>query len=619
MNKYFGTDGIRFIYSNTTKELIGRIGRSLASLKNPTVIIGNDTRSSGEEIVSILAEQLHEKNILYAGTISTPGICYLSLRHLAIGIMVTASHNPAEYNGIKIFENGFKLSSKKQKSLEEKIDLLSPFEVEESALPEIDETVRREYFSFLKSQIRPNRFHLAFDAGNGALSPYIQSIVALLDPEAHILHADPDGRNINEGCGSLHPEEMQNYLIEHHLDYGFSFDGDGDRIVFVTPDKIYSGDDLLYIFSRVCRLKKKKIVVTVCSNLGLIRSLNREGIRTDIVSVGDSNVLEAIEKHHLSLGGENSGHIILRDLLPTGDGLLNAFVLISILNRHPLEDLLRGYVSYPNRLESLTLRNPSVISGPEINSLFDSYRKSEKEDLFLNLRRSGTEGKIRIFVCHKDEFKMETILSKTITLLKILDSDAKVSSPEKVTIDKESVLGDRVQLIGECILDHARIGEGTVIRNSTVSHSAVGKNCTVGPYAHIRDRSEIGNAVRIGNFVELKHASIGDRTKISHLTYVGDCKCGKEVNFGCGCVTVNYDGKKKHETVIGNHVFIGCNTNLIAPIEIGDNVFIAAGSTVTSSVEKDGFVIARARQIVKEDGAKKYPYYPKEDSSCAES
>lgn len=619
MNKYFGTDGIRFIYTTTTKELIGRIGRSVASLKNPTVIIGKDTRRSGEEIVSLLAEQMHEKNILYAGTISTPGICYLSKRHHAIGIMVTASHNPSEYNGIKIFENGFKLSSKKQKSLEDRMDLLSAFSTESDTLPPIDETVRKEYFSFLKSQIRPNRFRLAFDAGNGALSPYLQSIVSLLGPESHILHASPDGCNINNGCGALYPEEMQNYLKEHHLDYGFSFDGDGDRIVFVTPEKIYSGDDLLYIFSRTVHLKKKRIAVTICSNLGLIRSLNRQGIRTDIVSVGDSNVLEDIEKHRLSLGGENSGHIILRDLLPTGDGLLNALVLISILNRYPLEDLLRGYVPYPNRLESLTLQNPSLISSLEIRSLLETYREKEKEDLFLNLRRSGTEGKIRIFVCHKDEFKTEAILSRIITLLKILDSGAQTTSPDRVTIDKDSVLGARIQLIGECILNHANIGEGTVIRSSTVSDSSIGKDCTVGPYAHIRDRSEIGNSVRIGNFVELKHASIGDRTKISHLTYVGDCKCGKEVNFGCGVVTVNYDGKKKHETVIGNHVFIGCNANLIAPIEIGDNVFIAAGSTVTSSVKKDDFVIARARQIVKEEGAKKYPYYPKEDSSCAES
>ncbi len=157
-------------------------------------------------------------------------------------------------------------------------------------------------------------------------------------------------------------------------------------------------------------------------------------------------------------------------------------------------------------------------------------------------------------------------------------------------------IGDNVVIYGDCYLQDCEIENGTTVRSCYVISSKIGRNSTIGPYAHIRENSVIGDNVRVGNFVEIKKSFIGDGTKIAHLTYIGDCTVGKNCNFGCGSVICNYDGKQKHQTEIGNNVFIGSNVNLIAPIKIDDNSFIAAGSTVTKNVQKDTFVIARAKQ-----------------------
>ena len=145
------------------------------------------------------------------------------------------------------------------------------------------------------------------------------------------------------------------------------------------------------------------------------------------------------------------------------------------------------------------------------------------------------------------------------------------------------------------------IGNNTVVRHSLVTDSSIGNNTTVGPFAHIRHGAVLGDKMRIGNFVEIKNSQIDEGTKISHLTYVGDTTCGKKVNFGCGSVTVNYDGVKKHRTEIGDNVFLGCNVNLIAPVKVGSNSFVAAGSTITDDVPEEAFSIARNRQVTKED------------------
>lgn len=178
-----------------------------------------------------------------------------------------------------------------------------------------------------------------------------------------------------------------------------------------------------------------------------------------------------------------------------------------------------------------------------------------------------------------------------------ISKKAKVS--KTTTLIGDCKIHDNVVIYGECFIDSCEIKENTTIWSSALKQSVIGKNCTVGPYAHIRENCHVEDNVRIGNFVELKNTNIGSGTKVAHLTYVGDANIGNNCNLGCGVVFCNYDGKQKHTTNIGNEVFVGSNVNLIAPITIEDRCFIAAGSTVTQNAPKNTFVIAREKQINK--------------------
>ena len=163
----------------------------------------------------------------------------------------------------------------------------------------------------------------------------------------------------------------------------------------------------------------------------------------------------------------------------------------------------------------------------------------------------------------------------------------------------DTQIGEGCQIGPNSIIEDCTIGNETTVLSSVLTKSKVGSNTSIGPFAYIRPNCEIGNKIKVGDFVEVKNSKIADGTKISHLTYVGDSDVGSNVNFGCGTVTVNYDGEHKHRTVIGDNVFIGCNANLVAPVKINDHAFIAAGSTITDDVESDALAIARARQVVK--------------------
>lgn len=170
-----------------------------------------------------------------------------------------------------------------------------------------------------------------------------------------------------------------------------------------------------------------------------------------------------------------------------------------------------------------------------------------------------------------------------------------------VRIAGETVIGSDCTVTGASRIEDSIINDNTAVTSGIILNSRIGAGCTVGPFAYVRPGSQIGNGARVGDFVEIKNSVIGDGTKISHLTYVGDSDVGGGVNFGCGTVTVNYDGIKKHRTVIGDNVFIGCNTNLVAPVTVGDNAFIAAGSTITEEIPPESFAIARQRQTTKEN------------------
>ncbi len=168
-------------------------------------------------------------------------------------------------------------------------------------------------------------------------------------------------------------------------------------------------------------------------------------------------------------------------------------------------------------------------------------------------------------------------------------------------LEKGSVIGKNVVIGHNCRIVNSTVGDGSDVYYSTMVDSVVGEGCHVGPYAYLRPNSTVGNNCKVGDFVELKNATLGDGTKASHLTYIGDCTVGRNVNFGCGTVIVNYDGKNKYKTVIGDNAFIGCNSNLVSPVTVNDNAYIAAGSTITDEVPGGALAIARSRQVIKPD------------------
>ena len=170
-----------------------------------------------------------------------------------------------------------------------------------------------------------------------------------------------------------------------------------------------------------------------------------------------------------------------------------------------------------------------------------------------------------------------------------------------VTLEKECVIGEDVMLYPGSRISASHIGNGTTVQNSVILDAEIGSETTVGPYAYVRPGSKIGDYCRIGDFVEVKNSGIGDGTKVSHLTYIGDSDFGKRINVGCGVVVVNYDGKSKFRTTVGDDAFIGCNTNLVSPVQVGEGVYIAAGSTITDDIPANAFAIARSRQTVKKD------------------
>lgn len=222
---------------------------------------------------------------------------------------------------------------------------------------------------------------------------------------------------------------------------------------------------------------------------------------------------------------------------------------------------------------------------------------------------SKVEGKLKLDTNHHHLLNGVNIISpETVTIASEVIIEPGVTIYPNSFITGNSIIHTGAIIGPDSEVHNSEIFQGAQIRHSLILDSKVGKNTTVGPFAHLRNNTSVGDNCRIGNFVEIKNSLVDEGTKISHLTYLGDTTCGKNVNWGCGCVTVNYDGKYKNRTNIGDNVFIGCNTNLIAPISIGNNVFIAAGSTITEDIPDEAFSIARTRQITKEDYAKKYSY-----------
>lgn len=429
MGKLFGTDGIRGRVNQypMTAEMALRAGRAAAiffrdnsSHKRPKIVIGRDTRLSGNMIESALISGLCSMgaDAYIAGVLPTPGVAYLTTQLAAdVGIVVSASHNPFYDNGIKFFSSkGSKLSDAMENVIEERIldnDKSLPV-VEDSAigsvfhLPEAGEI----YSDFLLGVLPPDiktrvgGLKVVLDCSNGATSAIAPDLFSGLGMEVIPLSISPDGININDACGSQHPESLSKKVLESGSDIGFAFDGDGDRLIAVDEKgNILTGDQLIAIYSRFYLqhglLKNRTVVTTVMSNMGLAKALSDMQITHLKSAVGDRYVMEQMVASGSVIGGEDSGHIIFLDTHTTGDGILAAlqFMRVLVSEKASASQLARVMRVFPQVLMNVTVNSKPVIS--EINGLSQAITDAEKQlgkSGRVLIRYSGTQPMCRVMV-----------------------------------------------------------------------------------------------------------------------------------------------------------------------------------------------------------------------------
>ena len=430
MRKYFGTDGIRRI-ANTelTPELVYKVAKAGAYVLSkhtdhaPTILIGRDTRISGTLIESAMVAGFlsYGANVKLLGVIPTPAVAYLTRKLNAdASVVISASHNTFEFNGIKYFSNkGMKIPDSIEEEIEEIMEsdkfaeLTAKNEnigVSEYALDLMDEYVYffRKNFDDVIDKYNDKDFVVALDTANGATSVVAEKVFQALGINYRIINNHPDGININANCGSTHLEGLKKYVVENHMSLGVAYDGDGDRCLAVDEKgNEIDGDKLLAIISqnlkRKGKLKKDTIVATVMSNLGLNKYARDNGLELLQTKVGDRYVLEEMLKDGYNLGGEQSGHVILLDYNPTGDGILTSLMLIStILEEGKKASELSEIVKlYPQVLVNAKVDSNKKYDYDKDKEIKDAIDKLEREfagNGRVLIRPSGTEPLVRVMI-----------------------------------------------------------------------------------------------------------------------------------------------------------------------------------------------------------------------------
>jgi phosphoglucosamine mutase len=430
MRKLFGTDGIRG-EANThpmTTEIAMQVGRAIAFIvqdhsRGHGIVIGKDTRLSCYMLENALAAGICSMgvNVLLVGPMPTPGISFITTSMRAnAGVVISASHNPFQDNGIKIFaRDGFKLPDAVEEEIEDlifsqKMEALRPVAAEVGRARRIDDA-RGRYIVFLKhtfpKQYTLDDFHIVLDCANGATYGVAPHVFEELGAKVTALSVTPDGTNINHKCGALHPELMAETVRKEGADIGLAFDGDGDRLIVCDErGKIVDGDHTMAICAkellRQRKLKKKTLVSTVMSNMGLEVAMEGMGAKMVRTAVGDRHVVECMRQNGYSFGGEQSGHLVFLDHITTGDGVLAGLQLLSVMKNQdkPLSELAGIMESFPQVLKNV--RTKTRLSIPEIPQFSKTLRKLEEEldgTGRILVRPSGTEPVIRVMVEGQDE------------------------------------------------------------------------------------------------------------------------------------------------------------------------------------------------------------------------
>ena len=423
MRLRFGTDGLRGRANvELTAELALRLGRAAAQvLGSGTWYIGRDTRRSGPMLEGAVAAGLAAEgaDVRLLGVLPTPAIARLGLLDDACGVVVSASHNPWEDNGLKLFgPGGRKLDAATEAAIESRLDALEsavPIGRAESvgSITRVDDGVAR-YVDSVVGALEGRTLEgmsVVVDCGQGAATPVAGLALTRLGANVLVMHDQPDGRNINEGVGSIDPASMAQAVLSTGADIGLAFDGDADRLIAVDDlGNVVDGDRLMCLFAldlrRRDRLRHNTLVVTVMSNVGLQRAMADAGIDVEVTTVGDRHVLEALQIGNYSFGGEQSGHLIFADLVPTGDGLLAAAMLADLVKRseRPLSGLADDVMTaVPQVLINVRVANRASNIAEELaKELLGAERTVGRSGRVL-LRSSGTEPLIRVMVEAENE------------------------------------------------------------------------------------------------------------------------------------------------------------------------------------------------------------------------
>jgi phosphoglucosamine mutase len=436
----FGTDGIRGLAGEypldpATVHAFGMaLGADLGRVASGVgVVIGMDTRESGSWIAAQVAGGLLRRgvHVSFAGVITTPGIAYLTRSNdFTAGVMISASHNPYRDNGIKVFgHSGFKLPDDEEHAVEQEIFRLRDEGVdpaEASLAP--DSSLARHYLDFLTSTVSGSfaGMRIVVDCGNGAASQLAPALFRHLGADVHAICNEPNGRNINLGCGSQHVEPLRAAVLEDRADLGVAFDGDADRAIFVAANgQIVDGDAVLLIAARALQAAGKLdgalVVATVMSNLGLEQALDRDGIRLLRTPVGDKYVLEEMVREGAALGGEQSGHVIFRQYATTGDGLLTALRILETArdSGKGLAELTAGLQIYPQRLVSIRVREKKALNElPAVAREIADCERAFGSDGRVLVRFSGTEPVARVMVEGPDIARVELFTNRIATAIK---------------------------------------------------------------------------------------------------------------------------------------------------------------------------------------------------------
>ena len=438
MGKLFGTDGIRGVVGeNLTAEMAFRVGQAVSTVleeetgRRPVIVIGKDTRISSDMLESALMAGICSVggDVKPVGSLPTPAVAYLARQEKAdAGIVISASHNPYEHNGIKVFSGqGYKLSDETEARIEEKI--LSDAPMKARSRGEIGRRhhgmrrLKQDYINFVASTIESDLagLRILVDCANGAASATAPELFGRFKAHADFIHISPDGVNINNRCGSTHLEDLRQSVVRGGYDIGVAFDGDADRCLLVDEQgEVIDGDKVMAVcaadMKRRGKLNGNTIVATVMSNLGLHEYCRNNGIQLICTNVGDRNVLEEMLRHDYRIGGEQSGHTIFTELETTGDGEVTALQFLQVLagSGEKASQLAGCCATYPQVLLNLEVPHTDhtkerIMASPELKAAV------EREEAALNgagrilVRASGTESLIRVMV----EAKTEAIAQKT--------------------------------------------------------------------------------------------------------------------------------------------------------------------------------------------------------------